>query len=367
MSGGLSFYQRREIKDVLSLLRIVEGGADFLSFQRTINLPRRGFGEVALTKLRDLATVHNMTIFPLCEAIVDRTLSCSLSQKQKEGLAEYVQAIRTTRVMLQTNVSLHESISQLIERTRYLEYLRDDPETFVDRRENVDELLSKAAMWEEEQETPTLHQFLEELSLKSATDETHESDCVKLMTLHNSKGLEFICVALVGMEEDLFPHVNSRETNEQLEEERRLCYVGMTRAKDYLYLTAAKNRYLWGTPRIMRPSRFFSEVPLEYLEKLHKSPSASSFSSERSYRNRFQERHYEEQEESNLPVGTRVEHRDFGVGIIQKSYHTSLGLTYDVLFSRNRYRTFACGKVCQTLDSLRSRYKPIFYGFFIKL
>jgi DNA helicase-2/ATP-dependent DNA helicase PcrA len=118
------------------------------------------------------------------------------------------------------------------------------------------------------------------------------------------------------MEEDLFPHVNARESPQQLEEERRLCYVGMTRAKDHLLLSAAKNRYLWGTPRIMRPSRFLSEIPDEYIEKLNRARQEDSFVTE----------------EEALPRGARVEHRDFGVGVVQKCYHTSLGLTYDVLF-----------------------------------
>lgn len=317
--GGLSFYQRREIKDILSLLRIVEGGADFLGFQRTINLPRRGFGEAAITKLSALASQENCTIFPLCEAIVDRVLDCSLSQKQREGLSEYVQAIRAARGMLHAKIPLHEIIGSLIERTRYLEHLRDDPESFSERKENVAELISKAAAWEDERENPDLSSFLEELSLKSSAEEHSDTeDTVRLMTLHNSKGLEFMCVALGGMEEDLFPHVNARETPEQLEEERRLFYVGITRAKDYLYLTAVKNRYLWGTPRLMRPSRFLFEIPDEYVEKLHRPQARSST--------------FSDTEEESLLVGSRVEHRDFGHGIIQKSYHTSLGLTYDVLF-----------------------------------
>lgn len=317
--GGLSFYQRREIKDILSLLRVVDGGADFLGFQRTINLPRRGFGEAALTKLSNLASQENCTIFPLCEAIVDRVLDGALSQKQREGLTEYVQAIRAARGMLHAKIPLHEIISSLIERTRYLEHLRDDPESFAERKENVAELISKAAAWEDDREKPDLSSFLEELSLKSSAEEHSDTeDTVRLMTLHNSKGLEFICVALGGMEEDLFPHVNARETPEQLEEERRLCYVGITRAKDYLYLTAAKSRYLWGTPRLMRPSRFLFEIPDEYVEKLHRAQTSSSPSSDT--------------EEKSFLVGSHVEHRDFGQGIIQKSYHTSLGLTYDVLF-----------------------------------
>ncbi len=318
--GGLSFYHRREIKDILSLLRVVVGGADFLGFKRTINLPRRGFGEVALLKLRDLSEREHCAIFPLCEAIVDRKIDCSLSQKQREGLTEYVQAIHAARGMLHAKMPLPEVISHLTQRTRYLEYLREDPETFAERKENVAELISKAAVWEEEQENLDLGNFLEELSLKSSAEElSAEEGVLRLMTLHNSKGLEFIAVALVGMEEDLFPHLNARDTPEQIEEERRLCYVGITRAKDYLYLTAVKNRHLWGTLRQMRPSRFLFEIPEIYLERLHRQRAPPIDISPRDSEEKFL-------------VGSRVEHRDFGTGIIQKSYHTSVGLTYDVLF-----------------------------------
>ncbi len=325
--GGISFYQRREIKDVLSMLRIVDGGADFLAFQRTINLPRRGFGAVALNKLHQLAFESNLSIYPLCEAILERTIDCTLSQKQREGLGEYVKAIRTARGMLHAKMPIHEVLHALIENSRYLEHLREDPESYNERKENVAELISKAATWEEEREHPDLCNFLEELSLKSSAEETLDSDeVVRMMTLHNSKGLEFSCVMLVGMEEELFPHVNSRDEPHQLEEERRLFYVGMTRAKDFLYLTAAKNRYLWGTPRIMRPSRFLYEIPNEYLEKLHQKAEQSSDG------------------EIRLANGTRVEHRDFGEGIILKSYSTSLGLTYDVYFSDAEIERSLVGK-----------------------
>jgi DNA helicase-2/ATP-dependent DNA helicase PcrA len=133
----------------------------------------------------------------------------------------------------------------------------------------LEELVSKAKEWETLSEEPSLSAFLEELSLKSTLDEVGETeDRINLMTLHNGKGLEFQAVFLVGMEEDLFPHANSKSSHEALEEERRLCYVGMTRAKEYLYFTAAETRYLWGTSRFMRPSRFLSEIPQSYIRKV---------------------------------------------------------------------------------------------------
>ncbi len=308
--GGLSFYQRREIKDVLALLRIVLSGTDFLAFVRTINIPKRGLGEATLEKLREFADGRQQNIFDACAAIVEGRAQFKLSSKQIEGLKEYVKVIASLREM--TGRPLHELISEAIERSRYLEYLREDPESYEERRDNIEELVSKAAEWEEEVEQPSLAAFLEELTLKSSADEKDPSgEHVKMMTLHNGKGLEFTAVFLVGMEEELFPHANALEDPEALEEERRLCYVGMTRAKEYLFLTASRFRYLWGMPRLMRPSRFIKEIPDEFFSDETREIGES-------------EGHYE--------PGDQVYHKDFGPGVVQKSYQTSLGLTYDVFF-----------------------------------
>ncbi len=316
--GGLSFYQRREIKDVLAWLRIVLAGTDFLAFVRTVNLPKRGLGEATLEKLRDFAQERKVNIFDACVHIVEGTATFKLSQRQLEGLKEYVQIISALREMTRQSRPLHEIITEALERSRYLEYLRDDPESYEERRENIEELVSKAVEWEEEVEHPSLAAFLEELTLKSSADEKDPSgQHVRMMTLHNGKGLEFTCVFLVGMEEELFPHVNAMESEEALEEERRLCYVGMTRAKEYLFLSASRFRYLWGIPRMMRPSRFLKEIPESYLQ---------SYSVQRTHIS------YDSQEDEAYEPGDTVFHKDFGNGIVQKSYRTSLGQTYDVFF-----------------------------------
>jgi DNA helicase II / ATP-dependent DNA helicase PcrA len=313
--GGLSFYQRREIKDVLALLRIVLSGTDFLAFVRTINVPKRGLGEATLEKLKEFANGRQQNIFDACAAIVEGRAQFKLSSKQIEGLKEYVKVISSLREMVGKR-PLHELISEAIERSRYLEYLREDPESSEERRDNIEELVSKAAEWEEEVENPNLAAFLEELTLKSSADEKDPSgEHIKMMTLHNGKGLEFTAVFLVGMEEELFPHANSLEDAEALEEERRLCYVGMTRAKEYLFLTASRFRYLWGMPRYMRPSRFLKEIPEEFFQ----SPA-------------FEDERVGRDEEEGYEPGDTVFHKDFGEGIVQKSYRTSLGLTYDVFF-----------------------------------
>lgn len=326
--GGLSFYQRKEIKDVLALLRMVIGGSDFLAFARTINTPKRGFGEVALTKLKELCSSRGMDIFTICSQIVEKQLDAKLSAKQVDGLREYVSMINALREMIKAGVKLDEIISSAIERSRYIDYLKEDPESFEERRENIHELISKASEWQEEAHFPDLTSFLEELTLKSATTSDKEKeDCIRLMTLHNGKGLEFRLVFLVGMEEDLLPHVNVKENEDSIEEERRLCYVGITRAKEYLFLTAARFRFLWGGARSMRPSRFLSEIPSEYMQILQKGVSYTS-NVEQSY------------EETTFQPGETVFHKDFGAGIVHKVYQTSLGLTYDVFFPKaNTTRT----------------------------
>lgn len=316
--GGLSFYQRREIKDILAYLRIVAGGADYLAFARTINLPKRGIGEAMLSKLHALADSRGWDIFAACVHIVEGKTEFKLSQKQLEGMKEYVQLVLSLREMVKSSLPLHEILSQAIERSRYLDYLKEDSETYEERRGNVEELVSKAVDWEEEVEKPTLTHFLEELSLKSSADEKDpNADSVRLMTFHNGKGLEFTVAFLVGMEEDLFPHANSRDSIDALEEERRLCYVGMTRAKEYLYLTASRYRFLWGGLRVMHPSRFLKEISGEFIHNYHIGFSSAST---------------EEEEGSVFEVDDIVAHKDFGKGIVKKVYNTSLGLTYDVYF-----------------------------------
>lgn len=320
--GGLSFYQRREIKDVLGLMRMVVSGNDYLAFARTINLPKRGLGEATLEKLRDFAASQNQNIFDTCQAIASGRADFKLSQKQHAGIKEYVHIISSLREMIRQERPLNAIFSEAIERSRYLEYLREDPESYEERRDNIEELVSKAAEWEEEVEHPSLAAFFEELTLKSSADDQDESgDQVRLMTVHNGKGLEFTAVFLVGMEEELFPHANALGKPEAMEEERRLCYVGITRAKEFLFLSASRYRYLWRMPRMMRPSRFLKEIPEELVNspRMH---AAAKIVDTITY----------ERDEEPFEIGAHVFHRDFGSGVVQKVYNTSLGLTYDVFF-----------------------------------
>ena len=315
--GGLSFYQRREIKDVLAYLKMIISNTDLISFLRTINLPRRGLGLATLEKIVDAAEERNIPIFTFCEEALERPDLFKLGQRQKEGLKDYIRTIHILRDK-RGSMSLHELISETISQARYLSFLEEDPETLQDRKENLDELIGKAAEWEQETDGPSLPKFLEELSLRTNTESQEFVPSVKLMTLHNSKGLEFDVVFVVGLEEDLLPHINAQDDSKAIEEERRLCYVGMTRAKRKLYLCAATYRYMWGTARFMRPSRFLKEIPAQYLDNLS-SPTL----------------HIDDEVAENpegFTPGDQVIHKEFGTGIVKKSYQGSFGLTYEVHF-----------------------------------
>lgn len=272
--GGISFYQRREVKDILAFLRLIHSSNDFISFTRTINIPKRGLGEATIERIRLGASHSGLSVLGYCEAIINEhpvEVPLKLSAKQREGLKNYLTIISELK-QIQTACSLKELVQSTIEHTDYLAYLGEDKETYSDRKENLDALIAKAVEWELLAEEPTLSAFLEELSLRSSLDEADaEKAHVNLMTIHNGKGLEFAVTFLVGMEEELFPHVNSRNNVEGVEEERRLFYVGMTRAKEYLYITDTRSRFIWGTSRTQRSSRFIKEIPFEYVEKVRLS------------------------------------------------------------------------------------------------
>lgn len=270
--GGISFYRRREIKDILAFLRMVHSETDFVSFIRTINIPKRGLGDTTLEKIRIGAADSRKPILNYCESLLTEQ-GVKLTSKQKTGIQDYVSIISQLRELKRSGASLQELVQAAIFDTGYLQYIKDDKETYEDRKENLDSLISKAKEWELMAESPSLGAFLEELSLNSSLDEAAELDIdrVSLMTIHNGKGLEYAVTFLVGMEEDLFPHINSRNSNSELEEERRLCYVGMTRAKDHLYMTHARTRFLRGSEQYQLVSRFLKEVPSEYTDRLRRS------------------------------------------------------------------------------------------------
>jgi DNA helicase-2/ATP-dependent DNA helicase PcrA len=316
--GGISFYQRREIKDVLSFLRLLIHDNDFVSLERVINIPKRGIGPTLMASILEASQVTKLPVITILEKLINQEFTgIRANSKQMMGIYEFIQSRKSALQVI--NAPLTELISTTIESFKYLEHLKTDPETYEDRKENIAELLNKAKEFEKEFPEKKLELFLEEISLKgSADDEKSNQESIKMMTFHNSKGLEFPYVFMVGMEEDLFPHINCKESHEDLEEERRLCYVGITRAKKMLHLSCARYRLLWGNPRLMVPSRFLEELPKDVIESNRMRKNTESFETPI--------------DDSTFASGTKVFHKTFGVGTVKKSYQGSLGLTYDVYF-----------------------------------
>lgn len=308
--GGISFYQRKEIKDTLAFLRLLHSPYDILSFARIVPILTSGIGATTVKRMIQHADSFKIPILHLCT----QDMPIRLTAAQKEGLHKIALFFEECKKEAASNLSLADLIELILQKSRYKEYLSQDPQSMDDRIENIEALISKAAEWEEEKEHPSLVAFLEEISLRIPKEE--EGKGITLMTLHNGKGLEFSLVFMVGMEENLLPHANSQDSFEQLEEERRLCYVGMTRAKRFLFLTAAHIRYLWGSQRMMNLSRFLQEIPREHIIQ-KKEEGSFTISTD---------------EQGVLSEGSKVRHREFGIGFIKKIYHTSYGLTYDVQF-----------------------------------
>lgn len=344
--GGVSFYQRREIKDVMCYLRMVQSGSDMVSFERTISVPKRGLGAQTVEKIRTGAMIEGVGIFAFCKGLIaGEYTSPTLSTKQKSALKGYVDLLVNLR-RINEEGPLKDLVKATIDQSGYLDFLRLDSETFEDRSENVREMITKASEWQQQRPDGTLGDFLEELSLKASLDEmTPDQPRVNLMTLHSGKGLEFPVAFLVGLEQDLFPHVNSRQEEAAVEEERRLCYVGVTRAQKYLYLTHARSRSLWGTRRAMYPSLFLREIPRRYMQVVSDPIGTGAHRQAEEEEESHHERivYDEPQQPLRKPVANMtlfaekdvVFHREFGIGTIQSVYQGSAGMMYKVFFTKD--------------------------------
>ena len=263
--GGTNFYSRAEIKDILAYLKTIDNGRDEVAVRRIINIPKRGIGAVTLEKLEDYAEMREISLYEAME-MADEIMSLG---KTSAKIRPFVQLIRSLRREAE-ELTVAELISEIIERTGYKEYLQDnDSETADDRMANVDELITKAVAYQEMNDEPTLTEFLAEVALVAEIDNVDGDDNrVLLMTLHSAKGLEFPNVYLAGMEDGLFPGQAAlwNDNPEDLEEERRLAYVGITRAMNDLTLTYARSRMLRGETQYNSVSRFVREIPEELLD-----------------------------------------------------------------------------------------------------
>lgn len=287
MVGGLKFYDRKEIKDILAYLRVIFNPEDTISLMRIINVPKRSLGAVTMNKLAQFAEMYNMTLFDAVSA----PETAPITPKAKQSLADFAEFI-LKMVSASFHLSLHDLIEKVMKESGYIAEL--EKENTVEnqtRLENIKELLSVAKDFEKNNEEPSLDNFLSNVSLVSDIDNADmEDDRVTLMTMHSAKGLEFPVVFLAGMEEGLFPHSRTLMNEAEIEEERRTCYVGITRAERKLYITNAKGRMIFGRAVSYEPSRFISEIPAECLDEHEAKPQFSfgkNTQSYNSYNNNF--------------------------------------------------------------------------------
>lgn len=265
MVGGLKFYDRKEIKDILAYLRVIYNPEDAVSLMRIINVPKRSLGNVTMSKLSEFANMYGMTLFDAVSA----PETAPISPKAKHSLANFAEFI-LNMVNYNTNHSVHDLIQEVMDKSGYIADLEKEKTIENQTRlDNIKELLSVARDFEKTSEDePTLENFLSTVSLVSDIDNADmEDDRVTLMTMHSAKGLEFPVVFLAGMEEGLFPHSRTLMNETEIEEERRTCYVGITRAERKLYLTNAQSRMMYGRPVQYEPSRFLEEIPSQYIEE----------------------------------------------------------------------------------------------------
>ena len=262
--GGVGFYERKEVKDVLAYLRLVQNPRDAVAFRRVVNVPPRGIGAKAVEEIERVAAGEGDGPWGALVRLVDEA---ALPARALAPLRQFKETVETLRAEAPSR-GLRSLMERVLELSGYGAALaREDSHESEERLENLAELLSAAVDYEAREDGPSLAGFLDRAALLSETDRLRDDVPVVLMTLHAAKGLEFESVFLVGLEEGLLPHSRSLTTGEALEEERRLCYVGMTRAMERLHLSWARSRQVFGQRRVTEPSRFLAEIPEEGLER----------------------------------------------------------------------------------------------------
>lgn len=329
--GGFRFFERAEIKDALSYLRLMVNRSDDAAFERVINTPTRGIGQTTLTKIRELARSKNASLWETTRHCVATNLFATKTHAALENFLTLIDQLDSESKKLK----LAESVDLVLMRSGLLQsHQEDKSEKGLSRTENLKELITATTEFvvsSEHDNISEIEAFLAEVVLETGEQQADsQTDCVSLMTLHAAKGLEFPVVFMVGMEEQLFPHQMSIAERDGLEEERRLCYVGMTRAMKKLFLSCAEYRHMHGQGHYHAPSRFLSEIPEELISRVRPKPAAqkpSTYSLEsRSY---FANRNAAPKKESahrtkivssktekGFSVGQRVQHAKFGAGCI---------------------------------------------------
>lgn len=312
--GGMRFYERSEVKDALAYLRIFLDPDESVSFKRVINVPARGIGKTTVEKIMGIAAQNGTSFYAAAGSF----------KRENAKLTTFLDWFEKLRGAM-SGLSLVELLQQILETSGYLRSLSEQGSVEAQERlSNLNELVSSIHDFQESRREAGLRDYLDQVALITDLDQGVEGGVLPLMTLHLAKGLEFDVVAIVGLEEGLLPHSRSQDEIEELEEERRLFYVGMTRARERLLLTHAWRRYLNGQEQYSLPSRFLDELPKELVEwedhakqwKVDEDEFNQDYRPTTTYR-----------------IGIKVKHPDFGVGYIAASEKTSLGEKVTVKFS----------------------------------
>ena len=321
--GGLKFYDRKEVKDILAYLQVINNHSDMLRLRRIINEPKRGIGEATVNSLEQICSDLGQTPIDVMHD-ADSLAPIARRAGKLRPLAELFEYFTD----IAESLPLEELLEEVIDKTGYRQMLENEGDEGQMRLENIEELKSSVAEYQENAEEPTLSGYLEEISLYTDIDRYNaDDDYVAMMTIHSAKGLEFPYVFVAGMEENLFPSSRSSESETEIQEERRLAYVAITRAKKRLWLLHTESRRLYGSYSYNRPSRFIRELPEENIEKkcdpnLERSSGSAGFSAPRSQTMQEQLRRIHKEAEptelEELAVGDRVVHRVFGEGTILK-------------------------------------------------
>ena len=333
--GGISFYSRAEIKDIIAYLSIIVNPQDELNLQRIINVPKRKVGEKGIEKIITYAKENNLNLLEVLSHIKEIS---GLTVVGKEKLLEMYDIIKELRDLSYIETASY-IVQTLIDKIKYIDYIKENYDDAEARIENIDEFKNSILELENVVGELRLNEYLENVSLISATDDLEEkSDYVKLMTIHNSKGLEFPIVFLVGFENEIFPGSRAMFEEKEMEEERRLCYVALTRAEKKLYLSHATIRFVYGQDRLSTPSVFLKEIPEKLLDidvKKERLYFADDYSDEiKAYENnrKFEKKKTEVNTKNTIKipdntkevldtlgfkVGDKVKHKKFGLGVIK--------------------------------------------------
>lgn len=343
--GGTKFYDRKEIKDILAYLRLIANPNDDISLTRVINVPKRGIGSSSVDKIANFAIHHDISMFEALESVE----LIGLSPKITKAAAEFRDLINSYSQM-QEYLSVTELVEEVLEKTGYRDMLKAEKSLEAESRlENLDEFLSVTKNFEDNHEDKSLIAFLTDLALVADIDKLDEdgtkADSVVLMTLHSAKGLEFPVVFLIGLEEGVFPHSRSLAEPEEMEEERRLMYVGVTRAEEQLFITNAQMRTLFGRTNFNSPSRFIKEIPEEIIEDLAAKGSLSAGSGTTPFSGRTRQPQAQRRavvrptmtttggNEADWKVGDKAEHGKWGIGTVVSVRGEGESMELDIAFA----------------------------------